>query len=94
MSSRRTFLRLAGGAAGAVSVGLLAACRAERTTAGTAGEKPVGQQEAGSAASQRRLLARPSPSPPTTAKLKRESSPMGAVRKLPIEEVLPTPRTW
>ena len=63
MISRRNFLKLAGGAAGAVSVGLLAACGRETTTAGADGETPEGQQEVGSAASRGRLLARPASSP-------------------------------
>ena len=63
MISRRHFLKLAGGAAGAVSVGLLAACGRETTTAGADGETPEGQQEVGSAASRGRLLARPASSP-------------------------------
>jgi phospholipase/carboxylesterase len=61
MISRRDFLKVAGGATGAASVGLLASCGPETTTAGTAGETSEGQQEAGSAAGQGRLLARPAP---------------------------------
>src|SRR5215218_801386 len=59
MISRRGFLKLAGGATGAASVGLLASCGGETTTAGAAGETSEGQQEAGSAASRGRLLASP-----------------------------------
>ena len=60
MISRRRFLKLAGGAAGAASLGFLDACRGETTTAGVAGET----------ADRGRLLARPAPpasdtTPPT-----------------------------
>jgi phospholipase/carboxylesterase len=67
MISRRDFLKLAGGAAGAASVGLLASCRPETTTAGAAGETPEvseGRQEVGSGAGQGHLLARPAPVSP------------------------------
>jgi len=57
MISRRNFLKLTGGAVGAASVGLLAACREKAIIVGEAGEASEGQQEAGSAASQGRLLA-------------------------------------
>jgi phospholipase/carboxylesterase len=67
MISRRSFLRLAGGATGAASVGLLAACKGVTTTAGATGETSAAQQEAGSAASRGRLLARPAPPPDATA---------------------------
>jgi phospholipase/carboxylesterase len=60
--SRRDFIKIAVGATGVASVGLLAACAGAATTAGTAGERSEGQQVAGSAASQGRLLARPAPS--------------------------------
>jgi phospholipase/carboxylesterase len=66
MISRRNFLKLTGGAVGAASVGLLAACREKTIIVGEAGEASEGQQEAGSAASQGRLLARPARLPPGT----------------------------
>ena len=65
--SRRDFLKLAGGTTAAASVGLLASCRPETTTAGAAGETPEaseGRQEVGSGADQGRLLARPAPASP------------------------------
>ncbi|MDQ5809454.1 MAG: alpha/beta hydrolase-fold protein, partial [Actinomycetota bacterium] len=67
MTSRRDFLRLAGGATGAASIGLFTSCRPETTTAGVTGETPEaseGRQEVGSAAGQGRLLARPAPVSP------------------------------
>ena len=67
MISRRRFLKLAGGAAGAASLGFLDACTGESTTAGAAGETPEGQQEAGEAADRGRLLARPAPPPSDVA---------------------------
>ena len=56
MISRRNFLKLTGGAVGA-------ACGEKTITVGEAGEASEGQQEAGSAASRGRLLARPAPLP-------------------------------
>ena len=67
MISTRNFLKLTGGAVGAASVGLLAACGAVTTTVGEAGEASEGQQEAGSAARRGRLLARPAPLPSGTS---------------------------
>ena len=67
MINRRSFLKLTGEAVGAASVGLFAACRAERITAEKAGEALEGQPEAGSAASRGRLLARPTPPSGATA---------------------------
>src|SRR5918998_1417856 len=67
MISRRDFLRLAGGATGAASVGLLTSCRPETTTAGATGETPEaseGRHEVGSGAGQGRLLARSPPLSP------------------------------
>jgi phospholipase/carboxylesterase len=67
MISRRDFLKLAGGATGAASIGLLTSCRPETTTAGAAGETPEaseGRQEVGSGAGQGRLLAMPVPVSP------------------------------
>jgi phospholipase/carboxylesterase len=61
MISRGRFLKLAGGAAGAASLGLLAACAGETTDAGAARGTPEEQQEVGSAADGGRLLARPAP---------------------------------
>jgi phospholipase/carboxylesterase len=61
MISRRNFLKLTGRVAATAFASLLAACRGERTTAGTAGETPEGQQEAGRLANRGRLLARPTP---------------------------------
>ena len=57
--SRRHFLKLAGKAAGVVSVGILAACR--KNPAGGTGETPGGRQEDGGAAGRGRLLSRPAP---------------------------------
>jgi phospholipase/carboxylesterase len=65
MISRRDFLKLAGGATGAASIGFLASsCGGERTTTGAAGGTTEGQREAGSGESQGRLLARPTPGAP------------------------------
>jgi hypothetical protein len=66
MISRRNFLKLTGGAVGAASVGLLAACEEKMTTLGEAGGTSEGQQEAGSAARRGRLLARPARLPSGT----------------------------
>ena len=56
MINRCDFLKLAAGAAGVVSGGLLAAC-------GAFGERHKGRQEIGSASGRGRLLVRPGPSP-------------------------------
>ena len=77
MISRRNFLKLTGGAVGAASVGLLAACRAVTTTVGEAGEASEGQQEAGSAARRGRLLARPAPLPSGTTSTRKGLRPLG-----------------
>ncbi len=71
MISRRNFLKLAGGAAGAASVGLLTAswggAGIKTTSSGPGEETPIWQQEAGSKAHRVRLLARPGMSPSSDA---------------------------
>ena len=62
MINRGDFLRLAGGAAGAASLGLLAAC-VNDATRGEGGETPEGQQEVGNTGGEGRVLARPAPPP-------------------------------
>ncbi len=61
MISRGRFLKLAGGAAGAASLGLLSACEGATTGEGSAHQTPEERQEVGSLANQGRLLARPTP---------------------------------
>ena len=63
MISRGRFLGLAGGAAGAASLGLLAACDGGATDPGrkTPRETPGERREVGSLANRGRLLARPAP---------------------------------
>ena len=61
MIGRRDFLKLAGGAVGGASVGLLVACRRETNPAGSNGGKSTNRRRVGSAAGQGRLLARPAP---------------------------------
>lgn len=69
MIGRGRFLRLAGAAAGAAAVGLLAACEGESTPrADEDGGATEGQPEAASAANEGRLLVRPT-APPSDAKI-------------------------
>ena len=59
-------MRLAGGGAGAASLGLLTACAGD-ATGGTGGETSAGRQEIGSGAARGRLLASPAPPPSQSA---------------------------
>jgi hypothetical protein len=61
--NRSDFLKLAGGAVGAASFGLLTAC-AEGTPSGMGGETSEKQPGAGNGSGQGRVLARPAPPSP------------------------------
>jgi phospholipase/carboxylesterase len=60
---RSDFLKLAGGAVGAASMGLLTAC-AKGASSGVSGGTSEERQEAGNGSAQGRVLARPTPPPP------------------------------
>jgi phospholipase/carboxylesterase len=75
MISRGRFLKLAGGAAGAASLGLLSACEGA-TGEGSAHQAPGERREVGSLANQGRLLARPT-SPSAGARVPAGLRPLG-----------------
>ena len=78
---RRGFLKLAGGAAAwGVFAGLLISCGGGTTGASTAGHKPEGRAEVGSAAGLGRLLARPA-APPSGESVPTGLRPLGLGRE-------------
>ena len=76
MISRGRFLKLAGGVAGAASLGLLNACEGATPGEGSAHQTPGERQEVGSLANQGRLLARPT-SPSAGARVPAGLRPLG-----------------
>ena len=77
MINRSDFLKLAGGAMGVASFGLLGSCRGETSNVGEAWKAPEGQPEAQTMANRGRLRARPPTSSPSDTKNRAGLRPLG-----------------